>query len=133
MRNPIQVLRDAGIQPSAQRIEVATYVLDTDTHPSAEEVWAEVRKRLPTCSRATIYNTLNLFVAKGLLRMHVLAEGYVVFDPRLERHHHFIDDESGRIYDIPWDAIDVARIDSLPFEVREYQVILRGCSEGRAS
>jgi Fur family transcriptional regulator, iron response regulator len=78
-------------------------------------------------SRATVYNTLNLFVEKGLLRELVLAEGKVVFDPKLSPHHHFIDDETQNIVDIPWDALQVKHVDSLRgLEVREYQVVLRG-------
>ena len=75
------LLMDHGINPSAQRVAVAQYVLHTDEHPSADEVWTRVRKRFPHVSRATIYNTLNLFVEKGLLRQFVLTEGRVVFDP----------------------------------------------------
>jgi Fe2+ or Zn2+ uptake regulation protein len=120
-------LRAHGIQPSAQRVAIARYVLATDDHPSADQVWERVRRDLPVVSRATVYNTLNLFVDKGLLRELVLAEGKVVFDPKVERHHHFIDEQTGRIHDVPWDALSVARVDELSgFEVHEYQVVLRG-------
>lgn len=123
----VEVLDQAGIQPSAQRVAVAEYVLGTADHPSADQVWARVKERFPVLSRATVYNTLNLFVEKGLLRELVLAEGKVVFDPKLSPHHHFIDDETQHIVDIPWDALQVSQVDSLrEFDVREYQVVLRG-------
>lgn len=122
-----QRLRDAGIQPSAQRLAVAEYVLSTEEHPSADQVLARVQSLVPMLSRATVYNTLNLFVEKGLLRQLVLAEGKVVFDPKLERHHHFIDDDTGHIQDIPWESVrvgDVSRLEG--FEVTEYMVVMRG-------
>jgi Fe2+ or Zn2+ uptake regulation protein len=128
----VATLREHGIQPSAQRVAVARYVLETDEHPSADRVWARVRDCCPVLSRATVYNTLNLFVAKGLIRSHVLAEGRVVFDPKVERHHHLIDEASGRIHDVPWDAVRVSRVDAIDgFEVREYQVVMRGRRTGR--
>jgi Fe2+ or Zn2+ uptake regulation protein len=121
------LLSDRGIQPSAQRLAVADYVLDTDAHPSADRVFAEVRSRIPMISRATVYNTLHLLVEKGLLRQLVLAEGRVFFDPHVAPHHHFIDEDTGAIHDIPWEALDVHRIEALKgLKVREYQVILRG-------
>lgn len=121
------VLRQHGIQPSAQRVAVAEYILDTEEHPSADIVFARVRQGFPMLSRATVYNTLNLFVKKGLLRELVLAEGKVVFDPKLEAHHHFIDERTGEILDIPWDAVKVSRVDTLKgYDVREYQVVMRG-------
>jgi len=123
----VEVLERLGIQPSAQRVAVADYVLGTEDHPSAEQVWARVKERFPMLSRATVYNTLNLFVEKGLLRELVLAEGKVVFDPNLTPHHHFIDDETQSIVDVPWEALQVAQVDTLRgFDVREYQVVMRG-------
>lgn len=120
-------LRDAGIQPSAQRLAVAQYVLTTDQHPSADEVLARVQSSVPMLSRATVYNTLNLFVDKGLLRRHVIAEGRTVFDPCLEPHHHFIDEDTGRIEDVPWDAVKVGDVRGLKgYDVHEYMVVMRG-------
>lgn len=120
-------LRAHDIQPSAQRLAVADYVLKTLDHPSADEVWQRVKGALPMLSRATVYNTLNLFVEKGLLRALVLAEGKVVFDPNVGPHHHFIDEDTGQIADVPWDAVKVNKVDQLPgFDVREYQVVMRG-------
>jgi Fe2+ or Zn2+ uptake regulation protein len=120
-------LRDHGVQPTAQRVAVAEYALQTDEHPSAEQVYARVRERFPMVSRATVYNTLNLLVEKGLLKQLTLAEGRVVFDPNMERHHHFIDEATGTIHDVPWPAVRVSKLDELPdFEVREYQVVMRG-------
>jgi len=120
-------LRKSGIQPSAQRVAVADYVLATDAHPTAEQVWATVRARLPEISRATVYNTLNLLVRKGLLRQVQLEEGRIGFDPNLAPHHHFIDEATGLVHDVPWEALEVRRVDALRgLEVREYQVVLRG-------
>lgn len=123
----LQALAEHGIQPSAQRVAVADYVLYTADHPSADQVWAQVKRSFPMLSRATVYNTLNLFTEKGLLRELVLAEGKVVFDPKLDPHHHFLDEDTGEIVDVPWSALDVRRVHSLSgFDVREYQVVMRG-------
>lgn len=123
----IALLTEKGIQPSAQRVAVADYVLFTDDHPSADRVFARVKKTLPVLSRATVYNTLNLFVKKGLLRELVLAESRVVFDPKLERHHHFVDEATGRIFDVAWESLEVKKVGSLDdYDVSEYQVVLRG-------
>lgn len=120
-------LRDSDIQPSAQRVAVGEYVLYTHEHPSADLVWKRVRERFPWISRATVYNTLNLFVEKGLLLRLNLSEDSVVFDPITETHHHFIDEKTGAIHDVPWDRVQVCNIESLrEFEVHDYQVVMRG-------
>ncbi len=120
-------LEQAGIRPSAQRVAIASYVLATADHPSADEVWTAVKAQFPMVSRATVYNTLQTFREHGLLQQLVLAEGCVVFDPNVERHHHFVDDETGAIHDIPWNALRVGKVDELEgVDVREYTVVVRG-------
>jgi Fe2+ or Zn2+ uptake regulation protein len=132
-RDVVEILRSHGIQPSAQRIVVARYVLFTDEHPSADKVWARVRAGFPMISRATVYNTLNLLVEKGLLRELHLSPDSIVFDPHVEAHHHFIDDASGRIYDVPWEKVKVCDVDHIEgFQIRDYQVVMRGRRKGRA-
>jgi Fe2+ or Zn2+ uptake regulation protein len=127
VRDSVTILQQHGIQPSAQRVAVADYVLQTVEHPSADLVWNRVKARVPYISRATVYNTLNLFVEKGLLRALQLAEDSVVFDPNVERHHHLVDEESGAIHDIPWDKVQVCNIEGLKgFEIHDYQVVMHG-------
>jgi len=127
MKDLLLALRAQGIQPTAQRLAVARFVLQATSHPTADEVWEKVRQRNPTLSRATVYNTLNLFVEKGLLRTQAVREGALVFDSRVARHHHFIDEETGAIHDVPWEAVQVTGERSLPgYDVRDYQVVMRG-------
>jgi Fe2+ or Zn2+ uptake regulation protein len=127
MVDALSVLREHGIQATPQRIAVMEYVLQTVSHPTADEVWQKVRRSCPTVSRATVYNTLNRLVEEGLLRTQVLKEGTVVFDCCMAPHHHFIDQATGRIYDVPWGAVRVTGHRSLDdFEVEEYQVVMRG-------
>jgi Fur family iron response transcriptional regulator len=119
-----QLLREKGIQPSAQRLAVGEVVLFDDTHPTADDVFARARAGFPWLSRATVYNTLNLFVRSGLLRTFQLGQGAAVYDPKLEPHHHFIDDVSGEIHDLPWEQVLVeARV---PFRVSGVEVVVRG-------
>ena len=127
MENSISILRRCGIQPTPQRMAVVDYILKTSAHPSADEVLANVRNGCPTLSRATVYNTLNLLVEKQLIKTQILKEGLVVFDPNIQQHHHFIDEDSGQIYDVPWDTFEVPKIDSLAdYEITEVQVVVRG-------
>jgi Fe2+/Zn2+ uptake regulation proteins len=128
------ILEEQGIQPTAQRVAVAQYVLHTTEHPSADKVWACVQENLQTISRATVYNTLNLFVKKGLLRELHLAPDSVLFDSNTNRHHHFIDEGTGQIFDIPWDQVEVNSEKPLPdFDVTDYQVVMRGrCRHARS-
>lgn len=133
MNATVDLLRRHGIQPSAQRVAIAEFVLATDAHPSADQVLVAVRARLPMVSRATVYNTLHVLVAGGLLRELELAEGRVAYDPKIEPHHHFIDESTGAIRDVPWQALEVRGVADLSdLQVSEYQVVLRGRTRGKS-
>jgi Fe2+ or Zn2+ uptake regulation protein len=85
-------------------------------------------------SRATVYNTLRLFVDRGLLRELTLAPGSTVYDANMAAHHHFLDDDDGSIHDVPWTSVAVSRIDELAdYEVREFSVVIRGRRRGTES
>jgi len=78
-------------------------------------------------SRATVYNALNLFAEKGLLRRYLLNGGRLVFDANVVPHHHFIDDHTGEIHDVAWEQVSVSNVEALEgYDVTEYQVIMRG-------
>jgi len=124
-------LKAYAIQPTAQRLAIAATVLHTDRHPSADEVFETVNRELPTVSRATVYNTLNLFVEKGLCRTLTLREGRIVYDPNMAPHHHLLDEESGRIYDLPWDALEVTLNTPIEgFDVTTMEVVVRANRRG---
>jgi len=127
------LLKNHGIQPSVQRLAIAQFVLQTDRHPTADQVYQAVRTTLPMMSRATVYNTLNLLVTRGLLRSHVLDDGPTLYDANIHQHHHLIDDETGQVIDLPWDAIEVRNLDGLPdYEVVSYTVTIRGRRRGNS-
>jgi len=127
MKDLIVLLRGVGLQPTPQRLAVARYVLATTSHPTADEVLERARRECPTLSRATVYNTLNRLSEKGLVKTQTIKEGVIVFDARVTKHHHFIDEETGEIHDVPWDALVVSGKEKLKgFQVKEYQVVMRG-------
>jgi len=120
-------LRQCGIQPTPQRLAIAAFVLETSSHPTADEVYSQVQPNCSTLSRATVYNTLHLMVERGILKAQRIQDEIVHFDANTEVHHHFVDESTGRIFDIPWNALQLQGHQELEaFEVSEYQVILRG-------
>jgi len=123
----LDLLNRYGIQPSTQRVAIAEIVLGTDVHPTAEQVWQQVSQSLPVVSRGTVYNTLNLLTEKGLLRRHALRGTASIFDGNPQAHHHFVDEETGEVRDIPWGALEVSGLDALSdSEITGYMVVVRG-------
>ncbi len=121
------MLKRSGIRLTEPRRAVAEFLFSTRSHFTADEIWRAVRKRMPAIARATVYNTLDLLVRQGMMRRQVLKPGTIVYDPMMTPHHHFIDEETGEIHDIPWDDIEVRPSRRLKgVEWKEYTVVVRG-------
>ena len=107
-------LRGHGINPTHQRIEIAHALFSRGEHLSADQVMAIVNERHSETSKATVYNTLNLFVGKKLIREVIVDPNKVFYDPNTSLHYHLFDVESGKITDIDAAAIRVSGLPSLP-------------------
>ena len=108
-------LRDAGLRPTRQRVELAGYLFrGPDRHVTAESLHDEVVKAGIQVSLATVYNTLHQFTAAGLLRQVIVdaARGY--FDTNTGDHQHFFLEDEGTLIDIPGDEIAVSGVPAPP-------------------
>src|SRR4051812_12467456 len=104
-------LRAHGINPTHQRIEIAYALFSRCEHLSADQIMSIVNERNAESSKATVYNTLNLFLEKKLIREVIVDPNKVFYDPNTEAHYHMFDVQSGQLTDI--DATDI-RITGLP-------------------
>lgn len=95
-----------GLRCTVQREDIYVALSSTKAHPTAEELFEEVKKKRPGMSLATIYNTLDAFTRRGLARkFNDPVVGVTRFDADTSVHVHFITDE-GRIRDVPPDLGD---------------------------
>ena len=120
-------LQAAGVQPTLQRIAICKYVLCEADHPTAEQVkeWAE--KNLDKISQATVYNTLNTLVDAGLLRVFKFPHSEkVIYDNNVHDHYHFLDENSGHLYDIETKDVSVEMEVPAKFVVNSMEIVLKG-------
>lgn len=122
-----EVLERHGVRPTTQRLRIAEMLLDQPRHVTAEQILATLRQSPGRVSKATVYNTLKLFVDHGLLRpIHVDPER-CVYDSMVAPHHHFQDLDTGEMTDIPPDALRIAEMPQLPpgMELAGVEVVIR--------
>src|SRR4026209_3058770 len=107
-------LRAHGINPTHQRIEIAFALFSRGEHLSADQVLAIVNDRHSETSKATVYNTLNLFLEKKLIREVIVDPSKVFYDPNTQPHHHFYNVDTGELADIDAARIEVQGLPALP-------------------
>lgn len=108
------LLAEHGLQVTAQRLDIAEFVLARPQHVSADQILAAMRKRGSQVSKATVYNTMNLFCARGLVRTVEVDSERQYYDTTTEPHHHFFNVDTGELTDIPADEVQLALATALP-------------------
>jgi Fur family iron response transcriptional regulator len=121
------ILEQHGIRPTSQRLRVAQLLLAAPRHMTAEQILAALREDTGHVSKATVYNTLNLFVAEGLAREIHADPERCVYDSTMAPHHHFQNLDTGEMIDIRPEELSFARLPELPpgTEIASVDVVIR--------
>jgi Fur family peroxide stress response transcriptional regulator len=129
--------KEHGIMATHQRTEIYRELAGTTEHPSAEVIYKRVRARIPAISLDTVYRTLRLLEARGVISRAGAVEDRARFDANTARHHHFVCTECGRIGDFYSETLDhlpvppeVARMGSVDVAYVELRGRCRKCQTG---
>ena len=123
----IDLLKQAGLSATSQRIGLCNYVLCEARHPTVEDVRSWAAENGIKTSLATVYNTLHALCNAGLLKdLRFPHMDKVIYDNNVEPHHHFLDEDSGEIIDIK--TADFEYISRLgeDYQVNDVDILLRG-------
>ena len=126
-RDVLSKLKECGILPTQQRLEVAEILLEKPQHLAADQIIETLRRQGRRVSKATVYNTLKLFSEYGLVReLHVDASRRF-YDSTTHAHHHFFNVETGELRDIPHDQVQILDLPPLPegTEQASIEVLIR--------
>jgi Fur family iron response transcriptional regulator len=121
-------LREAGLRPTRQRVELAGVLFQSgDRHVTAESLHDEVANAGVKVSLATVYNTLHQFTEAGLLRQVIVDAARSYFDTNTGDHQHFFVEKEGLLIDIPGESIAVAGVPAPPagLSVDRVDVVVR--------
>ena len=97
----IRLLQSQQINPTRQRVDIAQLLFARPRHLCAEQVLQELNETgAGSASKATVYNTLNLFSREGLVRELCVDAGKVYYDSNTSEHHHIYNVDTGELWDI---------------------------------
>jgi len=111
---PLQIiLQEKNIKPTFVRLKILSYLESNRTHPEAEKIFKAIKKEIPTISLTTIYNTLDIFRLKGLVRPLFITGTEVRYDRDTSFHGHFFCEKCGRIsnLDFEYDGLKKESVD----------------------
>jgi Fur family iron response transcriptional regulator len=121
------LIEQHGILATPQRIEIAGILLERPQHLSAEQIIEQLKASDSGVSKATVYNTLNLFAERGLVRELSVDPVRKFYDSTTRPHHHFYNVDTGRLDDIPDDQVAFGELPELPegTECESVEVLIR--------
>ena len=127
--------REKGIPVTVQRRVIFQTLLQRQDHPTADQIFEDVRTQIPNISRTTVYRVLEALVGLGVIRrVHSLGSA-VRYDGNIDRHHHLVCRQCGRMAD--WEAPELNNLPmpkrkALGFYIDDYTIQFTGvCAECR--
>ncbi len=94
------LLREKGVVLTTPRLIILEYLFENPIHPTAEEIYNSLKRRFPSISQASIYNTLKLFTKLGVVTELMIEKEKARYDINTTPHAHFKCIKCGRIYDV---------------------------------
>ena len=123
-------LESYGINASVHRNAIMKYLLEHDIHPTVDKIYADLLPSMPTMSKATVYNTLKLFVNKKVAKSIFIDEKNVRYDPVITLHAHFRCTCCDTIYNVPLEESDIPKFrEKSDLTLAETQVYFLGTCE----
>lgn len=124
------ILKNKKLKPSYQRIKILGYLASHPCHPSADAIYNEIHKEIPTISRSTIYSTLKSFLEAGILHEIKIEDSKARYEYTLKdnlgEHGHFYCESCGEIYDFGINFYTIRPVELEGFTIKERDVFLKG-------
>lgn len=127
--NTSDFLLEHGIKPSFQRIKIFDYLKSTKSHPTVDEIHKHLVKEIPTLSKTTVYNTLNLFIEKGIAIIVMIEENEARYDADTSVHGHFKCNNCGNVYDFHINDLAFNTNELENFKIQEKHLYFKGICE----
>lgn len=126
--------RERGLALTVQRRVVLEVVLSREDHPTADQIFDDVRRRIPDVSRTTVYRVLDTLVQIGVIGKPSRLGSAARYEPNIHRHHHLVCMQCGKVMDIEDDGagLDTGALLTQPaqgFEVVDYSIHFHGVCE----
>ncbi|MBN2280538.1 MAG: transcriptional repressor [Candidatus Marinimicrobia bacterium] len=102
MNNIKNLIDDKGVKPTYHRIKILEFLQNNKNHPTADKIYEEIVKYIPTISKTTVYNTLKIFVEKEIIEELTITgnETHYELTEDTGPHHHFYCTQCKTIFDI---------------------------------
>jgi Fur family peroxide stress response transcriptional regulator len=122
----VKTLKDHSIKITSQRLEILKFLDEHHTHPNVEEIYSELKKKHPSLSRTTVYNSLEILEKNKIVQSLTISGSELRYDIEEGLHHHFLCKKCGAILDISITCPNMDRTLDGGHRVEEVQGYFKG-------
>lgn len=115
-----------GIKPSFQRLKILERMYIKKDHPTVSQIYEDLIVVIPSLSKTTVYNTINLFLEKGVIKAVNIDTNEARYDIVTKNHGHFICVKCKRIFDFKCTDVDIHKIEEKGNEVISTNITVKG-------
>ena len=119
-------LKNRKVRPSYQRFKVLEYLNKNQCHPTVDQIFKDLQSEIPTLSKSTIYNSLNLFLKSGLIRVINIEDNETRYDIITKNHGHFKCESCGKIFNFSIDLNFFKTEELSGFKIIDKNVYFKG-------
>lgn len=120
------LLKEKGVKPSLQRLKILEYLFNNENHPTVDQIYSDLNVEIPTLSKTTVYNTLNVLIDAELVKLVNIESSESRYEAISEEHGHFKCKDCGKIYDLEFDMELIDKQVPEGFKVSEKDIYFKG-------
>src|SRR5690625_3469740 len=120
LQKAVDTLKKSGVRITPQRHAVLEYLMNSMSHPTADEIYKALEGKFPNMSVATVYNNLRVLREVGLVRELTYGDTSSRFEPNMSDHYHVICNSCGKIVDFQYPVLN--EVESLAEQITDFDV-----------
>ena len=130
LKKYVKILKDNYIKITSQRLLVLKYLDENCTHPTADQIYTDLKTNNPSLSKTTVYNSLETLANHGIIQVITISGSELRYDLEHGMHHHFYCKKCGKIIDIEISCPNVEKMSEYGHKVEEIHGYIKGiCKE----
>jgi len=126
----VKILKENNIKITSPRLIILKYLSENLSHPTADQIYTDLKPNNPSLSKTTVYNSLETLEQHGIIQSITISGSELHYDIKHEMHHHFYCKKCGRIYDISLSCPNIEKMSNYGHKVEEVHGYIKGiCKE----
>ncbi len=119
-------LKGKGVNPSTQRLKIYAYLYSNHNHPTVDNIYTALAPEMPKLSKTTVYNTIKLFLDKGIALVVDTENNEARYDADTSSHAHFKCLSCGGLFDVSINSSDLNFNNIDGFQIQHTQIQIKG-------